>query len=98
MGDRICEVIEVQNWTGFVTAVKREKITISTGGPVGLEEGDTLQVFGSGVVVEGVDGQRFIIPSSKRAEIEVVSVTEKQAEAVRSPGQEINVGDLVRKK
>ena len=98
MGDRICEAIEVQNWTGFVTAVKREKITISTGGPVGLDEGDTLQVFGSGMVVEGIDGQRFIVPSSKRAEIEIVSVTEKQAEAVRSPGQEVNVGDIVRKK
>ncbi len=98
MGDRICEVVYVQNWTGFITAVEREKITISTGGPVGLEEGDILQVFGSGVVLEGVEGQRFIVPGRKSAEIEIVSVSEKQAEAVRSPGQEIDVGDLVRKK
>ena len=98
MGDRICEVVEVQNWTGFITAVEREKITISTGGPVGLEEGDILQVFGSGVVLEGVEGQRFIVPGRKSAEIEIVSVSEKQAEAVRFPGQEIDVGDLVRKK
>ena len=98
MGDRICEVVEVQNWTGFVTAVEREKITISTGGPVGLEEGDTLQVFDSGIILEGVDGQRFIVPGRKSAEIEIVAVSEKNAEAVRSPGQEIKVGDLVRKK
>ena len=98
MGDRICEVSEIQNWTGFITAVEREKITISTGGPVGLEEGDVLQVFDSGMVLEGVDGQRFIVPGRKSAEIEIVAVTEDQAEAVRSPGQEIDVGDFVRKK
>jgi TolB-like protein len=98
MGDRICEVLEVQNWTGFVTAVEPEKITISTGGPVGLEEGDILQVFDSGMVLEGVDGQRFIIPGRKNAEIEIVAVTEKQAEAARPAGQEIKIGDLVRKK
>ena len=98
MGDRICEVTEEQNWTGFVTAVESEKIIISTGGPVGLKEGNVLQVFDSGMVLEGVDGQRFIVPGRKSAEIEIVTVTEKQAEAVSSPGQEIKVGDLVRKK
>ena len=98
MGDRICEVVEIQNWTGFITGVEREKITISTGGLVGLEEGDTLQVFDSGVVLEGVEGQRFFVPGRKSAEIEIVSVSEKQAEAVKLPEQEIEVGDLVRKK
>ena len=98
MGDRICEVTEEQNWTGFVTAVESEKIIISTGGPVGLKKGNVLQVFDSGMVLEGVDGQRFIVPGRKSAEIEIVTVTEKQAEAVSSPGQEIKVGDLVRKK
>ncbi len=98
MGDRICEVVEVQNWTGFVTAVESERVIISTGGPVGLKKGDVLQVFDSGMVLEGVDGQRFIVPGRKAAEIEIDAVTEKQAEAIRFPGQEIKVGDLVRKK
>lgn len=98
MGDRICEVIEVQNWTGYITAIESEKVIISTGGPVGLKKGDVLQVFDSGMVLDGVDGQRFIVPGRKAAEIEIAAVTEKQAEAVRFPGQEIKVGDLVRKK
>ena len=98
LGDRICEVIEEQNWTGFVTAVEREKVTIATGGPVGLKVGNVLQVFDSGMVLDGVNGQRFIVPGRKRAEIEIVEVTEKQAMAKLFPGQEIKVGDVVRKK
>jgi len=98
MGDRICDAIDEQNWHGFVTAVEDEKITISTGGPVGLKPGNVLEVFDSGQVLEGIDGQRFFSPGLKTAEIEIVAVSEKQAEAVRLPGQEIKKGFIVRKK
>jgi hypothetical protein len=66
MGDQICEVLDEQNWNGFVAAVEDEKITISTGGPIGLEPGDVLEVFDSGQVLEGVDGQRFSRPQNGR--------------------------------
>jgi hypothetical protein len=98
MGDQICEVLDEQNWNGFVAAVEDEKITISTGGPIGLEPGDVLEVFDSGQVLEGVDGQRFFSPGLKTAEVEIVTVSEKQAEAARFPGQEIKKGYIVRKK
>ena len=98
MGDQICDVLDEQNWNGFVAAVEDEKITISTGGPIGLEPGDVLEVFDSGQVLEGVDGQRFFSPGLKTAEVEIVAVSEKQAEAARFPGQEIKKGYIVRKK
>jgi hypothetical protein len=98
MGDQICDVLDEQNWNGFVAAVEDERITISTGGPIGLEAGDVLEVFDSGQVLEGVDGQRFFIPGLKTAEVEIVAVSEKQAEAARFPGQEIKQGYIVRKK
>jgi len=98
MSDRICETLDEQNWHGYVTAIKAEKITVSTGGPVGLEPGDILEVFESGQVLEGLDGQRFISPGLKKADIEIVAVSEKEAEAAASPGHAIKTGFIVRKK
>ena len=98
MGDRICEVIDEQNWNGYVTAVEEDKIIISTGGPVGLKPGHVLEVFDSGRVLEGVDGQRFFCPGQKTAELEIVAVSEKQAEAVKHSGRGLKVGSIVRKK
>ncbi len=98
MGDRICEVVSEQRWHGYVTAVESENITISTGGPVGLEPGDVLEVFDSGRELEGVDGQRFLIPGFKTAEIKIVSVSDRQAEAVKISGRGLKPGSIVRKK
>jgi hypothetical protein len=98
MGDRICEVIDEQNWNGYVTAVEEDKIIIATGGPVGLKPGHVLEVFDSGRVLEGIDGQRFISPGRKTAELEIVAVSEKQAEAVKHSGRGLKVGSIVRKK
>ena len=98
MSDRVCETLDEQSWHGFITAIKTDKITVSTGGPVGLKPGDVLEVFESGQVLEGLDGQRFISPGLKTAEIEIVAVSEKEAEANTFPGQEIKTGFIVRKK
>jgi hypothetical protein len=98
MGDRICETVSEQHWHGYVTAVDGEKITISIGGPVGLEPGDVLEVFDSGRELEGVDDQRFLIPGFKTAEIKIVSVSDRQAEAVKVSGRGLKPGSIVRKK
>jgi hypothetical protein len=98
MSERICAVLDEQNWNGFVTAVADEKITVSTGGPVGLEKGDILEVFDSGSVLEGLDGQRFFSPGLKIAELEIVSVSDKQAEAVKLSGRGVKKGFVVMKK
>jgi hypothetical protein len=98
MGERVCEVVAEQRWNGYVTAVEEEKITISMGGSVGLEPGHILEVFDSGRVLEGIDDQRFISPGLKTAEIKIVSVSDKQAEAVKVSGRGLKVGSIVRKK
>ncbi len=98
MGERICEAVAEQRWNGYVTAVVEEKVTISTGGPVGLVPGHILEVFDSGRVLEGIDGQRFVSPGLKTAEIEIISVTDRQAEAVKVSGRGLKEGSIVRKK
>ena len=98
MGDRICEAVGQENWAGYVTAVDGEKFIISAGSLVGLKQGNVLEVFDSGRILEGIDGQRFYKPGYKTAELEIVSIADNQAEAVKINGRGLKVGSVVRKK
>jgi hypothetical protein len=98
MGDRICEVVGIQNWHGYVTAIEGEKIFISGGSRVGLKTGHKLEVFDGGRILEGIDGQRFISPGYKTAEIKIVEISDNQAEAVKVSGRGLKEGSIVRKK
>jgi hypothetical protein len=98
MGERICEAVGEENWAGFVTAMDGEKFIISAGGLVGLKQGNVLEVFDSGRILEGVDGQRFYRPGYKTAELEIVAISDNQAEAVKINGRGLKVGSVVRKK
>ena len=98
MGDRICEAVGQENWAGYVTAVDGEKFIISAGSLVGLKQGNVLEVFDSGRILEGIDGQRFYKPGYKTAELEIVSIADNQAEAVKIKGRGLKVGSVVRKK
>ena len=98
MAERICEAVGQENWAGFVTAVDGEKFIISAGGLVGLKQGNVLEVFDSGRILEGIDGQRFFRPGYKTAELEIVAISDNQAEAVKINGRGLKVGSVVRKK
>jgi hypothetical protein len=98
MGDRICEAVGQEKWAGYVTAVDGEKFIISAGGLVGLKQGNVLEVFDSGRILEGIDGQRFYSPGLKTAELEIVAISDNQAEAVKLTGRGLKVGSVVRKK
>jgi hypothetical protein len=98
MSDRICEVVDLQNWHGYVTAVDGDKIIVSGGSRVGLKAGHKLEVFDSGRILEGIDGQRFISPGYKTAEIKIVEVSDNQSEAVKVSGRGLKEGSIVRKK
>jgi predicted transcriptional regulator len=98
MGERICEAVSEENWVGYVTAVDGEKFIISAGGLVGLKKGTVLEVFDSGRILEGIDGQRFYSPGYKTAELEIVAISDNQAEAVKINGRGLKVGSVVRKK
>ena len=98
MGDRICEVVGIQNWHGYVTAIEGDKIFLSGGSRVGLKPGHKLEVFDGGRILEGIDGQRFISPGYKTAEIKIVEISDNQAEAVKVSGRGLKEGSIVRKK
>ena len=95
-GLKTCEVLRSQPWRGFVTAVDRNRLTLSAGSGVGLTPGSVLEVFDKGRVVENKDGQRFLSPGEKIGEARVESVAADRAEAVLDQAAPAAAGGTVR--
>ena len=98
VGDSICDTIRDQPWRGFITKADGDKFHLSSGSRVGLKVGDILEVFDSSRIIEGIAGQRFITPGLKIGEIEIVSITDKHADARLIEGEGIAAGSTVRRK
>jgi hypothetical protein len=96
MGDRICDAIASQPWTGYVASVVKEKIVISSGSNAGIVPGQLFEVYKGGNIIPGADGQRFFVPGEKIGEIQVDLVLPDKAVAVLVSGDGIKQGDTVR--
>ena len=98
VANEICHSVKDQPWTGFITKAEEGRFTISSGSEIGLEVGDILEVYDSSRIIEGVGGQRFFTPGLEIGEIEILSITEKKAEAGLISGENIIKGSTVRRK
>lgn len=95
-GQKACEVMRSQPWQGFITAVDRNRLTISAGRAVGLTQGSVLEVFDKGRVFENKNGQRFLSPGEKIGEARVESVAADQTEVVLNQSASASAGGTVR--
>jgi len=98
MGEKICDAVVLDPWTGYITAIVDDKIILSSGERVGIQPGDIFEVYSSTDTFQGMDGHRFFIPGLKTGEIKITAVHPDTAEAVRISGQDIREGFTVRPK
>lgn len=98
MGAAICDALFDQRWAGYITAVNGDKISISSGGRIGLKRGDILEVYDSSQIMEGVEGERFYLPGSKVGEIKLTAVSENSATAVPIMGRDLKANSFLRLK
>lgn len=97
-GYKLCAALRQQPWQGFIIDGGDGRITISSGSAVGLSVGRTLEVYGSGRVVESKDGLRFLQPGDRVGEARIASVSSDKADAVVSPPAMGAAGGTVRLK
>jgi hypothetical protein len=97
-GEKICNAVGLDPWTGYITSTVGDKIVLSSGERVGIKPGDIFEVYDSTETFQGVDGQQFFIPGLKTGEIEITAVYPDTAEAVLISGQNIRAGFTVRPK
>jgi hypothetical protein len=98
IGEEVCWAIEDQPWNGYITAIAGQKITLSSGSSSGLETGDQLEVFDTSRILEGRNGQRFILHGKKIGELRIVEVEPGKAKAVIVSDEGIKTGSSVRVK
>lgn len=98
MGEKICNAVVLDPWTGYIASIADDKIILSSGERVGIQPGDIFEVYNSTDTFEGVDGHRFFIPGLKTGEIKITAVYPNTAEAIRISGQDIRAGFTVRPK
>ena len=98
MGEKICNAIVLDPWTGYITSIVEDKIILPSGERVGIKPGDIFEVYDSTDTFQGAEGHRFFIPGLKAGEIKITAVYPETAEAVRISGQDIEAGFTVRLK
>ncbi|MGD2273015.1 MAG: hypothetical protein PVI06_21635, partial [Desulfobacterales bacterium] len=98
IADKVCDAMVVQPWKGYVLSVSGERVILSSGKNSGLSSGQLLQAFDSSEVIQGVEGHDFFKPGPKTGEIRITAVYDDSAEAVLTPGSDIQVGNVVKTK
>jgi hypothetical protein len=97
IGEQAGEVLEDQPWQAAVIGVQGERIFLSAGSSAGLRSGERLAVFAGRRIMEGQDGEQFIVPGPEVGLIKIVQVAEDVSEArieSASGGGRIQVGDI----
>ncbi len=96
MGEKICDVVNIQPWKGYIASVDKDKIVISSGRKAGIMRGDVFEVYDNGNIIEGVGGRQFFRCGNKTGEIKITKVYPDRAEAVSVSCKDINAGNAVK--
>lgn len=94
--EETCDIIDQQPWVSFVTGIEGNHITISAGSDSGLKEGDVLDVYAYKDIIEGVKGQKFLLPGPKIGEIKLTKVLSESARSISVLDMGIENGAVVK--
>ncbi|MBI5063278.1 MAG: hypothetical protein HZB87_07435 [Desulfatitalea sp.] len=94
MGELAAEQIDAGRWMAVVAAVQERQVRLAAGSDAGLEEGDRLAVFEGQRIADGLNGEKFIVPGYKLADIEIVAVEANSATAQSEVPAVIRPGDI----
>jgi hypothetical protein len=97
IGEHAAEVLDKQFWQTAVIGVQGDRVFLSAGATVGLRGGDRLTIFEGRRIIEGQDGERFVVPGPEVGMIRIVRVAEDVSEARFEPASgssRIEEGDI----
>jgi len=97
LGEHAAKVLNDHPWQTSVVGVEGGRILLSAGTQSGLRAGDRLAVFEGRRIIDGQNGERFIVPGNKIGDLEVVNVAEQVSEAkeqAASGATKIQAGDI----
>ncbi len=94
LGELVAESLEDRFWRTSVAKIEGERVYLPAGQKAGLSPGVRLAVFEGRRTIEGLGGERFIVPGPQVATLQVSAVGPDSAEAAVLDGGTIQVGDI----
>lgn len=94
MGELAAEQIDAGRWMAMVTEVQGRQVRLAADGDSGLAPGDLLAVFEGGRIADGLNGERFIIPGYKLADVKIIDVGADGVTAQIETTADIQPGDI----
>ena len=95
LGEQMGEAIDANDWATTVISTENGRVTIPAGSDIGIEPGDRFSILDASRVMDGIDGQRFVVPGLKIGEIEILQSAPNRSTATVSDGLSIPVGSIV---
>jgi Flagellar assembly protein T, C-terminal domain len=97
IGAQAAKELKDQPWQTAVTGVQGDRVFLTAGSSAGLQAGERLAVFAGRRIINGQDGERFVVPGPKVGDIEIVRLTGQTSEAkfrAAATDADIQVGDI----
>ncbi len=95
--EEVCEVIEAEEWKGYLIKRDKDKAIISAGNQAGLTEGDILNIYDAASTIKSLDTQHFFIPGKKIGTLRITSADQEASQAVILSGEDnISAGNIVK--
>ena len=98
MGEKVGGELCSMPWKGYITAADGNRLTLSAGQDVGLKEGDVLEVFGTSGMIEGPQGQVYVLSGPKIGEIQITEARLKESEAMALEGDDLHTSSYLKLK
>lgn len=94
IGELAAEILAAQPWQISVVKVDGNRIFLPAGRQAGLQAGQRLAVLEGRRMIEGSQGQKFIMPGPNVGEVVITQVSQETAEAKTDAAGKIRAGDI----
>ncbi len=93
LAKKIVKALDGLQWQVTVTAVAGDKAVLPAGGRAGVRPGHRMAVFGVYRVINGVEGEAFVVPGYRKGTVEVEKTEPDYCEVKKISGS-VEVGDI----
>jgi hypothetical protein len=94
LGEQAADAIAESKWVTSVAHVGNPHISLTAGSSSGLRVGDRLSIFEGRRIIDGQEGEKFIVPGYKVGDIRITAVDKDGAQASSIGACDIRPGDI----
>ncbi len=95
LGERMGDAINDSKWLASVLSVQDGVCVVSAGSEAGLKAGDRFTVLDGSGILNGLDGQRYIVPGPKIGEISISRVAPRLSFGAPDSGELPPAGSIL---